>query len=375
MTGPLAPAWALAVAAVSTLCLFVWRLLWRWNRRASRAASERFDVHGYEGTTLHYRMPRGDKPANRFSYFIRMDLMNLSTPVDTWLVRFNRSRHLKHREGRPLNEEVLRLCQEQAANSTAEGAAVLDGRRLRMYVLTGADYLGYSFNPISIVFVCDDDTGDLLYLVHEVHNIPWLERTAYVTPVRPTARPPTPPTPSSVASDGSEIDANGDESDDWCEVELSHSLQDKKMHVSPFNPHSGLVYRFTYPHLDRLHLRRRPVQTSDGPTSTSTPRPASLGWHLPDRIEMKVSVMDKQTHQSIMFAAIDLRRGEFSLLRWPRSLLTVFRIHLEAFLLYVRGFVICDHPKWDVRGYVFQDPERHNMHHTLPPDSHFNKRD
>ncbi|MYB35004.1 MAG: DUF1365 domain-containing protein [Gammaproteobacteria bacterium] len=57
----------------------------------------------------------------------------------------------------------------------------------RIRLLTNLRYWGFVMNPISI-FYCDDSDGQLRYLVLQVTNTPWREKTLYVVRSEPEFR-------------------------------------------------------------------------------------------------------------------------------------------------------------------------------------------
>ncbi|MCY4312513.1 MAG: DUF1365 domain-containing protein, partial [Gammaproteobacteria bacterium] len=83
-------------------------------------------------------------------------------------------------------------------------------------LLTNLRYWGFVMNPISI-FYCDDNDGQLRYLVLQVTNTPWREKTLYVVRSEPEFR-----------------NQNGRFA--------------KRMHVSPFHPmNMTYICRFRVP--------------------------------------------------------------------------------------------------------------------------------
>ncbi|MCY4149018.1 MAG: DUF1365 domain-containing protein [Gammaproteobacteria bacterium] len=86
----------------------------------------------------------------------------------------------------------------------------------RIRLLTNLRYWGFVMNPISI-FYCDDNDGQLRYLVLQVTNTPWREKTLYVVRSEPEFR-----------------NQNGRFA--------------KRMHVSPFHPmNMTYICRFRVP--------------------------------------------------------------------------------------------------------------------------------
>lgn len=132
----------------------------------------------YEGVVAHERLT---PVRHRFQYRLflaYLDLaelpMLLSTGVishRTWgLAAFRRADHLGA-AGEPLEETIRNLVRKNLGRET--------GGPIRM--LAQLSCLGTSFSPLSL-FYCFDQRGELVAVVAEVSNTPWLERHAYVVP-------------------------------------------------------------------------------------------------------------------------------------------------------------------------------------------------
>lgn len=156
----------------------------------------------FEGTVRHARSsPR----VHQFSYKVFMMYLDLAeleqvfkgTPL--WsckrpaLAWFRRKDYLC--PDTPSLDQAVRDCVFQASGEHFTGP---------IRVLTNLRYFGFLINPISCYY-CFDDTGKLHYIVAEVTNTPWRNRTHYVIPCSPQHR-------------------------------YQHHEFEKKMHVSPFMP-------------------------------------------------------------------------------------------------------------------------------------------
>ena len=157
----------------------------------------------YEGRVKHHR---NAPVSHAFSYRLFMMYVDLDELPDLFrgrwlwsaerraLARFDRRDHL----GNP---------QEPLANSVRGEILRQTGRRHTgpIGLLTHFRYFSYCFNPVSFYY-CFDPTGEQLeWIVAEVTNTPWGERTCYVIPAEVNGR-----------------------------TGLTRYQPDKKMHVSPY---------------------------------------------------------------------------------------------------------------------------------------------
>mgnify|MGYP000112017144 CR=1 FL=1 len=131
----------------------------------------------YTGEVSHARhSPR----THRFNYRLSMLCLDLDrleqafrgrwfwSLEQTNIVSFRRSDYLP---GRTQNlAEAARDLVEQTHGQRPTG---------RIMLLTQPRYFGFCFNPISLFF-CHDGSGQLRWIIAEVHNTPWNERHPYV---------------------------------------------------------------------------------------------------------------------------------------------------------------------------------------------------
>lgn len=71
----------------------------------------------------------------------------------------------------PLRKRLLKVISEKNPLHIPENA--------RISILTGLRTFGVEFNPVSFYFIYNDDQ-DILCVVQEVNNIPWLEQHVYI---------------------------------------------------------------------------------------------------------------------------------------------------------------------------------------------------
>ncbi|GMH61973.1 hypothetical protein TrLO_g9149 [Triparma laevis f. longispina] len=99
-------------------------------------------------------------------------------PLTSFLrvARFNTSDHLKNGEGGTgtIGARVLKYLNERTENGTR-----LDPSNSRVYALTSLTYFGYCFNPVTFYYVLALNSN-LIAIVAEVANTPWLEQRSYV---------------------------------------------------------------------------------------------------------------------------------------------------------------------------------------------------
>jgi uncharacterized protein len=239
----------------------------------------------FDGTVLHSRRKNGCAlKSHKFEYNISMDLLDLDDPPSkkcAWFpafVSFHRSAYIKG--GPCLKRTVLSRIHQPASEC----------HNFKVYLLTNLAVLGHTFNPISVYYVFHH--GALRNIIAEVTNIPWLEKTTYV------------------------LDIDGDN-------RISNNVHEKKLHVSPFNPHSNQLYEFAFSvsgggaHAAALQSLFFSIQVHDTAASRSN---------------------------AVMTVCYSLAATRFRLLRPPRPLLTIIRIHWQALKLWAKRFVVYDHP-------------------------------
>lgn len=116
------------------------------------------EVLFFDGIVTHYRK----KPMKRrFVYPLRMALVNLSEPPLWWTRTGQNKLHLTAKE-------VLERCKEDVVDVT-------DDDKLEVRLLTSPMSFGYHQNPISVYYVIDKVTKEVLMNVTEVTNTPWGE--------------------------------------------------------------------------------------------------------------------------------------------------------------------------------------------------------
>jgi DUF1365 family protein len=245
----------------------------------------------FDGTVLHSRRKNGGAlKSHKFEYNISMDLLDLDDPPSkkcAWFpafVSFHRSAYIR---GSPcLKRTVLSRIHQPASEC----------HNFKVYLLTNLAVLGRTFNPISVYYVFHH--GALRNIIAEVTNIPWLEKTTYVL----------------------DIDGNN---------HISNSIHEKKLHVSPFNPHSNQLYEFAF------------SVSGGGGGGGGGAHAAAL-----QSLFFSIQVHDTAACRSsaVMTVCYSLAAARFRLLRPPRPLLTVTRIHWQALKLWAKRFVVYDHP-------------------------------
>lgn len=156
----------------------------------------------YEGMVRHRRLSPVFHPFHYRVFMIYLDLDEVETVMSrSPLWSANRPALARFRRTDFLNPEIASLkLAVQNCVFTATGQRIDGSVRL----LTNLRYFGFLINPISCYYVFDKQEH-LRYVVAEVTNTPWRERTTYVIPCHPDQQ--------------------------------SHQHRfDKQMHVSPFMP-------------------------------------------------------------------------------------------------------------------------------------------
>jgi DUF1365 family protein len=242
-------------------------------------------TRNFRGTVLHARRKNGDAcKLHKFSYDISMDMVDLDDPPSKRchyfpaFVSFDRSKYMKGCSS--LKRTLLRRLQKSTE----------DEQTYSVYLLTNLAVLGHTFNPISVYYVFRQNM--LVNIVAEVTNIPWHEQTTYV------------------------LDIDNDQ--------ISNRVHEKKLHVSPFNPHNGQLYEFDF---------------SNVPTAASCA--ASM-----QALHLCIRVYDGHTRarDAVMTVSYSLTASRFRLLRVFRPALTIIRIHFQALKLWARRFIVYEHP-------------------------------
>lgn len=157
----------------------------------------------------------------------------------------------------------------------------------RVYMLTTLEGFGLCFNPISI-FYCYSATGELVWVVSEVTNTPWTERTVYVSRPRGSEQHP------------------------------------KQMHVSPF---ITLKHSYNFSCSDPLDAPVQPL------TATIRVEPASFYAFLSLQ-----PVATRDTGTALL---------RLALCALPPAWKTLVRIHFQAaWLFFLRRVPFIPHPKY-----------------------------
>jgi len=134
----------------------------------------------FEGRVRH---TRSVPVAHTFAYRLYMLYLDLDELPEVFsgrllwssdrpaVARFRREDHVGDPE-EPLPVSVRKVIFEET------------GRRHRgpIRLLTHLSYFGYCFNPVSFYYCFDEDDENLEWIVAEVTNTPWGERTCYVIP-------------------------------------------------------------------------------------------------------------------------------------------------------------------------------------------------
>ena len=135
------------------------------------------DVYSFKGKVFHNRI---SKKKFSFKYNIDMDYFNLKNPPTNGFTYFDKENHYNINEIKNL------------IGKKWEG---------EIFCLTNLKTWGYSFNPISLFF-CKKN-NDLEYIIAEVYNIPWKEKTPYILKIKDNI--------------------------------ITNKIHKKQMHVSPYN--------------------------------------------------------------------------------------------------------------------------------------------
>ena len=164
----------------------------------------------------------------------------------------------------------------------------IDGK---VFLLSQLRTWGWCFNPLSLYY-CFDAAGELRWIIAEVTNTPWKERTTYLLPVR----------------DGGVLDYE----------------EDKQMHVSPLWPMSQR-YRFnlTSP-AEKISVRIENIAT-EGPNAGDVVHAAGL--------ELKRVALNDRNLLSLLVRRAALTHR------------VTLGIHRHAALIKMRGATFYSHPK------------------------------
>ena len=173
----------------------------------------------YKGTVSHART---HPKTHFFSYsmtqvWIDIQQLNLLDDISPFwssskpnLVSFRNQNHLPCESSQDLD-----LYQRVAKQVHAHTGNTFDGKA---YLLANLNVWGYCFNPVAFIFCYEND--ELRYLIAEVQNTPWKERSIYFHNINAQLR---------------NTDKQG----------YFTAKFEKKFHVSPFMP-MGMQYHWNY---------------------------------------------------------------------------------------------------------------------------------
>ena len=222
----------------------------------------------YSGKVRHFRaIPQ----ENWFEYALIMDYFDIDNPPTGYILNHDKSKYLFHNSSH-INYMLNRNDKDKDKDHKTLCSSVK--------LLTNLNYFGVCFNPISVYF-CYDKNESLLYIISEVSNIPWFEKTYYLSYID--------------NSDG----------------RITNNMLSKKMHVSPFNPIKRQKYSFDYRKTN-------------------------------DTIFFKVTVYEKTRmiiNAQMMLYKNNIERRKF---RGFRSINTMLNIHKEAFYIWIKGLPLYD---------------------------------
>ncbi len=228
------------------------------------------DTHqfsSYYGTVCHHRLKTDNKDRFKFNYKIEMDYFNLKNPPISKLVYYDRKYYIGDKS-QDLYDTIFNIIKNDEKDSFQEFDNI--------YTLTNIKSYGFCFNPINIHFCYNQEK--LIYLLCEITNIPWFEKTYYILKI-----------------------------DDNQKIISEYKIHDKKMKVSPFNQISTQKYVFD------LILDK-------------------------NRINFKIELLNKIDNKIIITTNLNLEKKDFRFFRLPRNHLTVFRIYYKALGLYIKKF-------------------------------------
>jgi len=251
----------------------------------------------YNGVVSH---TRNSPTLHRFQYSIFQIWLDVEQPqlVDKisrfWssnkanLVRFKRQNYLPSTTEQTLgiHQQACHLIKQQTGKS-------FNGK---IYLLSNLNYWGYCYNPVSF-YCCYNDSGQLIYILSEIHNTPWGERFTYVHDV--------------ARKNHSSQTQNGDS--DTLQFEF-----DKQFHVSPFMP-MNLEYqwKFTITH-EQVFISMNLKQEKQSIFNAT--------------LKLQGQALDRRTANQIPF-------------RYPFACLKVISaIYWNAFRLWLKRIPFYEHP-------------------------------
>ena len=215
-------------------------------------------LNTYVGKVTHERLSVGNKPKFKFNYKIEYDLFSLKKKPN----KFYRQDFIG--KEKDLYSFFIYYIQQLEGNKYIN----IDN----IFSMTNLRYYGLSFNPITFYFCKSSE--HLKYLILEVHNTPWNQKTLYLL----------------------KIENN--------KIENNYRLQKKKMHVSPFNPSENQYYYFTLMiDKDLFHLH------------------------------INLLNLDKKT---VLYTNLILKSEKYKKFKYPYSYLTIIGIYWQALKLFLR---------------------------------------
>jgi DUF1365 family protein len=270
------------------------------------------NAYNYTGSVTHTRLKPKDY---KFTYDITMDYFNIEKPPKSWMsiLTFRTQQYISDELNESLYQTLCRKIDSYESKMTEVNGSKMTKSNESMfkslyrkdvkykytiYLLTNLSFFGYAFNPISVYYCFSSRLGKLEYIILEVHNIPWGEKCLYIFKVI--------------------RDHNNNLSIQNNNLSIQNNTVNKQMHVSPFNPHNNQIYKMRFPRLTQSIY--------------------------PHDLNLIIDVSDNNDHL-IMSVNYILHKIPFKgLNRLPRSILTVIRIHYQAFILFLKGFKVFSHP-------------------------------
>ena len=244
--------------------------------------------HLYWGTISHHR----HTPFNRFFkypiFMAYVDISNLASVMKpSMLWNINKPAIVSYRRQDYHGDPAI--CLEDAVRKTMHEKT---GREFKgpIRLLTHLRYFGYCFNPVSFYYCFDENDKKVEAIMAEVTNTPWKERHSYVINER--------------------LDSSS---------KISFTATPKKQfHVSPF---WGMDHEYEW--------------------FFSNPEEA-----------LNVIMKNYKDGEKVFNVALSLKRHAFSkkglikaIIRFPfATLMVVYRIHWQAFMLLIRRTPFFTHP-------------------------------
>ncbi len=227
------------------------------------------NYNSYSGFVKHIRYKTTDKDEFKFKYNVKYDYFNLIKPPKSLLAKFNRKNYIG--KNMPIDIYIKNFVKKNDKDYIE-----ID----KIEFLGNIESYFYCFNPICL-FYCFSN-NKLEYIVAQVSNIPWKEKTCYLLKIK-----------------NNEIDEN-------------YIFHKKKMHVSPFNPSKGQTYEFKLDSNNIHNLTINVFNTND------------------------LNKINKET--LLMTVILRLNKKKFFYSRLPRNHITVLRIYIQALFLFLKRY-------------------------------------